>query len=144
MSEAKHLLRRVVALWDYISARSHEDAVAFQRELDAADGQLIDDVRRHLAGVRAPTDDRCAKCRGTGAVCRRSLAFAVSSSTVGTERVVSSRQPADDPWAHLQDGAWASFYAHAVGWVVVLALIPIALVWLAYATAYKIVTGDSP
>ena len=56
-------------MWDYISARSHEDAAAFQRELDAADGQLIEDVRRHLAGVRAPTDDRCAKCRGTGAVC---------------------------------------------------------------------------
>ena len=51
---------------------------------------------------------------------------------------------ADDPWAHLQDGAWASFYAHATLWVVVLTLIPIALVRLTYATAYKIVTGDSP
>lgn len=40
------LLRRVLALWDYVSASSHEDAGAFQRELDAADGQLIEDVRR--------------------------------------------------------------------------------------------------
>ena len=53
--DANRLLRRVVALWDYVSARSHEDAAAFQRELDAADGQLIEDVRRHLASVRAPT-----------------------------------------------------------------------------------------
>lgn len=67
--------------------------------------------------------------------------LAVPASAMGAERVMTS---ADDPWAHLQNGAWASFYAHAVGWVVVLALIPIALVWLAYATAYKIVTGDSP
>lgn len=60
MSEAKHLLRRVVALWDYISARSHEDAAAFQREIDATDGQLIEDVRRHLSSVRAPTYGTCA------------------------------------------------------------------------------------
>lgn len=52
------LLRRVVALWNYVSARSHEDASAFQRELDAADGQLIEDVRRHIhrGGSVAPSN----------------------------------------------------------------------------------------
>jgi hypothetical protein len=51
---------------------------------------------------------------------------------------------ADDPWAHLQDGAWASFYAHATLWVVVLACVPYALGWLAYATVREAFTGDSP
>ena len=66
-----------------------------------------------------------------------------SSAAVGTERVVNHREPADDPWAHLQNGAWASFYAYAVLWIVVLALIPIALVWLVYTTVREAVTADS-
>jgi hypothetical protein len=63
---------------------------------------------------------------------------------MGAGRLVSSRKPDDDPWAHLQNGAWASFYAHAMGWVIVLACVPYALGWLAYATVREAFTGDSP
>jgi hypothetical protein len=47
----------------------------------------------------------------------------------------------NDPWAHLKNGAWASFYAHAVGWVVVLACVPYAVGWFAYATVCETFKG---
>jgi hypothetical protein len=55
-AEGNRLLRRVVELWDYVSSGAHTDvysrtdADAFQRVLDAADGQLIEDVRRYTRG----------------------------------------------------------------------------------------------
>ena len=55
-SHRHHAVDCVVALKERVKA--------LESRLDAADGQLIEDVRRHLASVRAPTDEHIDRRAG--------------------------------------------------------------------------------